>query len=160
MWADSSFATVNTLLGEFTLGSDWESGREVSVDLIGMVNADGSPMLNASDIVSDLLTYIGETNQNTASFTESHNRLDLGLNIDNQRTVVRKPSIYLDATTDILELFGKINDLVGSYLIPDNNGQWSYTVWRPSPSEGMQEFNRTHSLTLSLIHISEPTRPY
>ncbi len=148
VWIDLDFTTQDISTGEFTVDTPWTAGQEISVDFTGKRNPDGSPMLNASDIVSDLLTYSGETNQDVAAFLTAHNRLDLGPDNYGRRTVIRRPSIYLDTLTDVLDVFGKINELVGSYLYPDVNGQWIYVVWTPQPSEGLLEFNKTHSLTL------------
>lgn len=150
VWTDSAFVSRDEDNGEFVLGADWENGREVSVDLIGAINPDGTPMLNAADIVADLLNYLGETDQNLTAFATARARLDLGPNNDGQRTTIRKPAIYLDATVDGLEVLGKINDLVGSFLIPDADGQWSYTVWEPQPGEGLQQFDERSSLTLDV----------
>ncbi|MEW6304700.1 MAG: hypothetical protein AB1705_14590 [Verrucomicrobiota bacterium] len=141
VWTTSSFATTDVANAEFTLGADYEDGRDVSIDLQGRKNADGTLMVNAADIVEDLLAYIGETDLATASFTTAFNRLDIGPNNQNGRTTSRRVSLYLDTLQDATKVFGSINELVGSYLFCDSNGQYHYGVFGPSAGEALTHFS-------------------
>src|ERR1043166_2567794 len=102
-------ATTNTAAAEFTLGSDWDTNQTVSVDLTGRIGVDGRPMFNASDIVADILSYLGQTNLDTASFTAAFTSLDVGVYDGGLRRTLFKPSLYIDTATPAIDIIGQIN---------------------------------------------------
>ena len=156
VWTSSTFASTDLSLAEFTLGSDWESGREVAVDFIGRTNADGSQMVNAADIVTDLLAVIGETDLNTSAFTAAEARLDVGLTNDGLRNTLRRVSLYLDSQKNVLAVLGEINSLIGSYLFCNASGQWTYGVFEPTRGEALTVFDEIDFTTFEpLTDISE-----
>jgi hypothetical protein len=131
VWQTINPASRTLADAEFTIGSDWENGTDVSVDFIGKKLSDGKPMYNPSDIVQDILTYIGESA--FSGFTAAFNEFDLGLQDDGIRRTVMKPSLYIDSATKALEVIGQINEVCGTFLYVNANGQWHYAKATPVP---------------------------
>jgi hypothetical protein len=144
IWTVTNPATRDLTNGEFTLGTDWSDNQAVSVDFVGKTLANGRPMYNASDIVSDLLSYLGETNLDSASFTAAYNSLDVGLQNDGLRRTILKPSLYLNSATKALDVIGKLNEVASSFLYVNATGQWHFEVFEPKPVGSVDfSFNET-----------------
>lgn len=96
--------TSDLLNGQLTIAS-WDGQSNVSVDFRGKKNPNGSWMDNASDIVADILSFIGENKLDQTSFNTSHKNLILGLGPDSSGNISQAvsslslPSIgsYVDA---------------------------------------------------------------
>jgi hypothetical protein len=131
VWSTVNTATRDLSIAEFTLGSSWENGKPVSVDFIGKKRSDNKPMYNASDIVLDLLQYIGESSFDTSSFTTAFNALHVGVFSDGISHTVFKPSLYIDSETKALDVVSSINSVAGSFLFITAAGQWHYEVATP-----------------------------
>jgi hypothetical protein len=131
IWTVTNPVSRDLSNGEFTLGSDWSDQQPVSVDFVGKTLASGRPMYNASDIVNDLLTYIGETNFDSTSFDDSFDSLDVGLQNDGIRRTILKPSLYINSSQKALEVISSINTVAGSFLYINATGQWHYEVFEP-----------------------------
>lgn len=138
IWVSIPFASVDLANGEFTLGAAWANNETVSVDFVGRVNGGGLPMYNASEIVEDVLAYLGETNIDTAAFDAAWDALDVGAYSNGQRRTVLKPSLYIGTATTGLEIVNKINTVVGSFLYVDANGQWRYEVFEPKQLDDVE----------------------
>lgn len=76
-WDIINIGILDLLDGEFTLPT-WDGTSSISVDFRGKTNSNGTWMDNVSDIVQDLLVFIGETQFNTDSFVNSHKKVVLG----------------------------------------------------------------------------------
>lgn len=137
VWTASSFVTTDLTNAEFTLGSDWSVGVEVSVDFTGRKTSGGKPMVNAADVVEDLLTYIGETNIDAASLAVARNRLKTGTDRFGNDVHTGAISLYLSKQDETLKWLGKITDAVGAYLFADASGQYHFSVFQPEVSEGL-----------------------
>ena len=133
IWTAIPFAGENLASGEFTLGAEWANNETVSVDFIGRVNGAGLPMYNASEIVQDILAYLGETNLDTAAFDAAFAALDVGVFDSGLHRTLLKPSLYIGSAMTGLDVISKINAVVGSFLYVDANGQWHYEVFTPKP---------------------------
>jgi hypothetical protein len=131
VWTESAFASADRALGEFTLGSDWENGRAVSVDFSGRTNADGTLMVNGADIVGDLLDYFGETELDQESFTRSAAILRVGYNRFGQEVCEFEPSLYLDKETNGIEVLSILNETLNAALYTDLAGHWRFVVFEP-----------------------------
>lgn len=130
VWTTITFATTTPASGEFTLGAEWANNETVSIDVIGRTRVDGRPMFNASEIVQDILLYLGETNLD-ASFDSSFDSLDVGEFEGGLRRTLFKPSLYIDSATPAIDIIGKINSVAGSFLYINETGQWHYEVFEP-----------------------------
>jgi hypothetical protein len=150
VWTSSDFATIDTATATFTLGSDWETGREVSVDFTGRVNTDGTAMLNAADVVSDLLTYAGETSQNSADFAAARAILKVGMLDTVTEKSTRSVALYLDTAREVISVLSDINDAVGSFIYVNAGGEWSYNVFDPLPGDSLQTFTEADTLDLTI----------
>ncbi len=151
-WATINFASQDTSLGQFTLGSEFTGNEEVAVDFTGKVDGSGDLISNPADIVEDILLRVGETNINAASFSAAYHKLDIGYNEEGERVITRSPSIYIDTQVEAVSVLGEINKLVGSYLFSDATGQFFYGVFEPEPGEDLETFN-----DLDLLGITETT---
>lgn len=131
VWTAIPFATTDEANGEFTLGAEWADNERVAVDFIGRIGADTFPMYNASEIVEDILTYIGETNLDTSAFDAAFDSLDVGTYPNGLHKTLFKPSFYIDEAIPAQDIIDQINMVAGSFLYVDENGQWHYEVFEP-----------------------------
>ena len=152
VWATSTFTTTDLTNGEFTCTS-WVDGDEISVDFKGRVNADDTLMDNASDVVSDLLTFAGiaAADVDSTALTTAYNRLDYGLKSDTTRGTDKPLSVYLSDDTELVDILGKINSAVGSFLISAPDGTFHYKVFEPTPGESLTEYDETDCLSFTPI---------
>jgi hypothetical protein len=137
VWTNVNFATTDLQLAEFTLGSEWTGNESVSVDFNGRKKPDGSLMTNCSDVMADLLDYVGETNFDDTSFIESHRLLKVGTNRYGHEVNSLAPSIYVDSQKRAEEVAAKINEVAGSSLFVDFDGNWRYVVFQPTQSANL-----------------------
>lgn len=128
-WTDSGFASTDLTNGEFTLGGDWTGGEEVSVDFSGRKLPDGSLMSNCSDLVADILDYVGETNFDDTSFTESRRLLKVGTARYGQEVNASEPAIHLTEQRPAGDVISDINEVAASSLFVDFDGNWRYVVF-------------------------------
>lgn len=132
VWNSIPFASTDEANGEFTLGAEWANNEQVCVDFIGRVrSADGLPMYNASEIVQDILEYLGESDFDTDAFDAARAALNVGYFANGIENAICKPAFFLDAAVSALDVTSKINSVAGSFLYVDANGQWHYEVFRP-----------------------------
>jgi hypothetical protein len=155
VWLEVPFASTDLSAATFTLGSSWEN-ESVSVDFYGRKNTDGTLMVNASDIVEDLLSYVGETNLDSASFDAAWTALDIGSQQEFYRRTLLKPSLYLSDHKTALEVIGQINQVVGSFLFNDLSGAWHYEVFTPAQgftetSVGLEDWGSVASAAVNLV---------
>lgn len=150
VWTSSDFVTTDVATATFTLGSDYATNAEVSVDFTGRVNTDGSAMLNPADIVSDLLTYAGETSQSSADFAAARALLKSGTYSTGSEKSLRTPCLYLDTARELNTILSDINDIVGSYIYVDASGQWSFNVFDPLAGDSLQTFTEADTLDLTI----------
>jgi hypothetical protein len=139
-WTDTNFASTDLVNAEFTLGSAWGSGEDVSVDFSGRKFTDGHLMTNCSDIMADLLDYVGETNLDSTSFIESKRLLKVGQNRYGAEVNSFAPSIYLDEQRTAKSVASEINTVAGSALFVDFTGNWRYVVFNADRGD---ELNNT-----------------
>lgn len=139
IWTTIPFETRDTSTAQFTI-LDAYKDKELSVDFSGKENADGTLMLNGISMIQDLLSYVGETNIDTTSFTAAKSKLVLGADLYGREVVVRSPALYIDKGTDALRVIGEINEIVGSYLYNDNEGTFYVAVERPERGESLTEY--------------------
>lgn len=135
-WDNINFATKDLTNGEFTLGDDWSIGQEISVDLKGK-RSSGALIENSVSIVEDLLTTVGATNLNTASFTAAKAKLVLGTERNGRTRHTRSASLYASSATEVLELIGDILAQIGGYLYSDELGQFTVGIFTPQPGEDL-----------------------
>lgn len=142
-WDNISFASRNLSNGTFTLGDDWTIGQTISVDLKGKVN--GSALMeNSIDIIEDILTTVGATNLNAASFTEASSRLVLGTTITGRTRHTRSVGLVLAAPKEVLEIINEICEQVGAYLYSDELGQHTVGLFEPQPGEALALVDDLH----------------
>ena len=129
-------------------------GTEVSVDLRGRKNDDGTLMVNASDVVEDLLLYAGilAASIDSTALTAAFNALDRGSDRDGERITSRALSLYLSEARELTDIFDEINFLVGSFLFVDADGKYHYEVFLPTTGEGLTAFDE---LDILLFEIDE-----
>lgn len=143
-WLSIGFVSTDLEHAEFTLGSEWTPGVEVSVDFKGRTNPDGRLMSNASDVILDILKLIGETEVDQTTFGLSRRLLKIGTDRFGDDVSVLPPAIYLDSATSALDVVGEINRTVGSSLYVDFEGRWRYVVFNPTPEAQLRSStNRT-----------------
>jgi hypothetical protein len=131
IWQTVNTATRTLSDAEFTLGSEWENGTEVSVDFIGRTLASGKPMYNPADIVQDLLECIGESN--FSGFSDAFSEFDIGLQEDGIRRTLLKPSLYISEATKVQEIISEINEIAGTFLYVNADGEWHFRKSEPVP---------------------------
>lgn len=136
-WDNINFATKDLANGEFTLGEDWSIGQEVAVDLLGKSNG-GAMIENSIDIIEDILTTVGATNLNTASFTEAASRLLLGTTITNRSRYARSVSVVMRDPREVLEVIGEILEQIGGYLYSNELGEFTVGIFEPEPGEDLE----------------------
>lgn len=136
----ANFATTNVTLGEFTLGDSYQVGTGVSVDFTGKASS-GVAILNAAEIVEDLLTTVGETNLNTSAFATAEARLKIGIDEGGTSVSVRNPTLYLNEPRALVDILSDINKHVGSYIYSDETGQYYYGVFQPERSENLSKLD-------------------
>lgn len=154
----------------FLLGDDWDANQKVSCDFKGRMNPDGSLMVNAADIVADLLTLIGEgPNINAASFAAAHALLDFGTNPglspSNNRITALKPVLYINTAVTVIDTINIINAFVASFVYVDANGDWFYVVFDPQSRPNLPHFDDTcldnwTDETEQILGLSSVTAPY
>jgi len=141
-WTTSSFTTTDEASGEFTC-SAWVEGYEVAVDFKGRKNDDGTLMDNAADVVEDLLLYggIAAADIDSAALAEAWARLDNGLfEATGLRGTLMAVSLYLNEVESLADIIARINASVGSYLIVDPTGKFSFNVFWPQVREGLTSY--------------------
>ncbi len=149
-WNVVAFESQDVANGEFTLAeADWENDRGVSVDFVGKAHADGYPMVNAADVIEDVLSEIGETDLVTADFSTAEGVLDLGPNNHNERTVEMPINLHIDADTEAGEIIGKIARTAGLYVSTNTAGQWTVTVFQPEQGENQTRITENEMLDCS-----------
>lgn len=140
-WDNVDFATKDLTNGEFTLGDEWAIGQDVSVDLKGK-RSSGALIENTVSIIEDLLTTVGATNLDSASFTAAEARLVLGTERSNGRTRhTRSASLYVSDPKEVLELIGDLLKQIGAYLYSDELGQFTIGIFEPQPGEDLVQIN-------------------
>lgn len=143
-WVTVTPTAIDEANAEFTLNPlDWDGSAEVACDFIGRMNADGSLMENASDVVADLIfTQAGElaAYKDTASFAASRTALLVGADSDGNEVSRSRVSMYIDKEEEAAKIIARINEVVGSYLFNDKVGKYKYVVFDPQPGEGSPTF--------------------
>jgi hypothetical protein len=134
-WADSNFASVDLANGEFTLGDDYTIGQSVSVDLRGKTD-----VTNAIDIIEDILTLVGETNLDAASFTAASGLLETGIDDNGNPVVIRQVGIYLQDPDEVLTIIGDILAAINGYMFSDASGQYHVGIFEPTPGESLPRY--------------------
>lgn len=142
-WDNINFATRNLTNGTFTLGDDWTIGQEISVDLKGKTSG-GVLIDNSIDIIKDILTSVGATNQNTSSFTEAASRLLIGTTITGRSRYTRSVGIVLSEPREVLEIINEILEQIGAFLYSDELGQYTIGLFEPQPGEALQTIDDLH----------------
>src|SRR5665213_891885 len=95
-------------------------------------------MDNASDMVADLLDYIGVDAIDAVSFSDSRDALTLGTPLTGLGIIsYLVPSLFINTTMALQDVVQIINELVGSYLFVDPTGLFRYVVFYPKPGEGL-----------------------
>lgn len=145
-WKPSNFATVDAANGEFTLGADWTIGTEVSIDIIGKRDSGGTYIANGVDLISDLLGTIGETNINTASFTEARERLLLGTDEGGTEVFMRSVGVYLGEVRAVVDVIAEIMRAINGYLYTDADGLIAIGIFEPLPGEDLELIDHTDIL--------------
>jgi hypothetical protein len=132
VWVSVPMASRDEANGEFTLGAEWTDNQDVCCDVVGVKNVDGSPMWNWSDVVKDILTYLGETDFDTASFTAARSFLVVGQFVTGPwyENTLLKASLWIDSATTALDLISRINNTAGSFLYVDASGLWHYEIFK------------------------------
>jgi hypothetical protein len=144
-WTDSGFVSTDLANAEFTLGDDWTGTEEVSVDFSGRKLPDGSLMSNCADVIGDVLDYVGETNFDDTSFTESRRLLKIGTNRYGHEVNASEPAIHLTEQRTAKDVVAQINEIASSSLFVDFTGNWRYVV-----------FNTVRGTTLNNVEGSLP----
>lgn len=135
-WDNINFATRDLANGQFTLGDDWSIGQEVSIDLKGKATS-GVLIENSIDIIEDILTTVGATNLNAASFTDASAQLLLGTTITARNRYARSIGIVLTQPREVIETIGEILEQIGGYLYSDELGQYTIGLFEPQPGEAL-----------------------
>lgn len=137
VWTKTTPTAIDLANGQFSLGSDFEADRSVSCDFIGRVDSNSRPMVNASDVVKDILEYMGETSFDSSSFSTARAALLQGHSIFGEEVHRRAVALYIDELEEAKEWVSRINQSVHSFLYMKPNGEWYYEVFKPQPSEGL-----------------------
>lgn len=143
-WVSVSFAWNFEPAAQFSLSADdWDGEADVAVDFSGRMNADGSLMVNPSDVVKDLLNtwlYEPESTMDLASFTASRNRYHLGTDSDGNPTTYLSLSLYLADAEYASDIIGDICAVVGASFHHDLDGKYRFVAWNPIPGESCLSF--------------------
>lgn len=139
-WDNVPFATKDLTNGEFTLGEEWSIGQDVSVDLKGK-RSSGALIENTVSIIEDLLTLVGATNLNAASFTTAKAKLVRGTDRNNRTLYSRSASLYVSEPKEVLELISDLLKQIGGYLYSDELGQFTIGVFDPEPGEDLAQID-------------------
>jgi hypothetical protein len=160
VWVSVPFASRTESLGEFTLGVEWDSNQEVCCDLIGVKNADGSPMWNWSDVIKDVLTYLGETSFDTTSFTNAHNALVVGQFTTGPwyENTVLKASLSIAESTTGLDIISTANNAAGSFVYVNAAGQWHMQVFEAAQLSDVVATYTDSDILLNSFSKLEETR--
>lgn len=151
-WDNVDFATKDLANGEFTLGDEWAIGQDVSVDMKGK-RSSGALIENSISIIEDLLTTVGATNLDTASFAAAEAKLVLGTErFTGRNRHIRSVSLYASEPKEVLELISDIMEQIGGYLYSDELGQFTIGIFDPEPGESLVtiddleliDFGQTH----------------
>lgn len=137
-WNDVPFATTDEANGEFTLaGADWDGDAQVAVDLIGRMRDSGDPMDNWSDVLDDLLRYVGETDAtiNTTAFAAARTALILGTDSDLVDVSRCRVSLDLRETVELYDVVTRCNAAVGAYIQTGFDGKFRLDVFEPAAGE-------------------------
>lgn len=131
-WRTVSTQTQNLNRAEFTLSTaDWSDNEDVSVDLLGRMNLDGTLMENPADVMQDLLDYCGEKRLDSESFNASRSWYRVGTNRFGEEVTSLAPCIYLEGQRTGLDVASEINSIAGSFLFVGHDGFWRYGAFRP-----------------------------
>lgn len=149
VWTTVQPVTSDISTATFSLGADWEKGRDVSVDLDGKRLANGQLMENPADIVEDILAQIGETNLNSSAFAAAAEYYRIGVDGDGFDRNRPGISLFVGEPTEAQKLIEEINQAAQSYLYADGNGQWTYSAFSPQPGDGLSSFNDDEMLSFS-----------
>lgn len=150
-WKQINYETVDLRKAEFTLGDAWED-QEVSVDFFGRTNADGSLMENPSDVMADLLDYVGEVNLDGQSFAASRSYYRIGTDKFGEVTKLA-PCIYLTDRRPALEVASQINSIAGSFLFVGFDGLWRYGAFIPCRASSLDPMAGTVIQSFSELDI-------
>ena len=150
VWKPIPFAAKDLDDAEFILSTAAAPNNEpVAVDFQGMMNADGSLMVNPSDIVKDILEYVGESNFDSGSFTAARNAFITGTSEDGEVTHL-KPNIYIGGEMKAAEAYvSEVNRVAGTFLYIDFEGRWHYESFEPAQGDGVDEFSEIDLLSFS-----------
>lgn len=136
-WDNINFATQDLANGEFTLGDEWSIGQEVSVDLKGRA-VSGAFLENSVDIVEDILTTVGATSLNAASFTAAAARLLIGERYVSQRPIyLRSVGVYIKEPKEVVEIVNEVLMQIGAFLYSNELGEFHIGVFLPEQGEGL-----------------------
>jgi hypothetical protein len=142
-WDNINFASRDLTDGTFTLGDDWTLGQPVSVDVKGKASG-GALMENSIDIIEDILTTIGATNLDAASFTTASARLVLGTTITGRTRHTRSVGVVLREPREVIEILNEILEQIGAFLYSDELGQYTIGLFEPQPGEALAVLDDLH----------------
>lgn len=153
IWTTITPTSTDLSEATFILPSSWNGRDAVAADFKGR-KIGTSLMVNAADIVADILTSVGETNHDTASFAASKLFLEYGtVAFENNPTATTlQPSILIDNRRAALDIIADINAAVGAYLFCGADGSYYYKVFKPIAGESLpiytaadiESFNSEH----------------
>lgn len=152
-WVDVNFETVDEGNGEFTLAADdWEGSQEVAVDFRGRMNADGTLMTNASDVVRDLVvTWLGEPESliDADSFDASWEVYNVGYDADGWPVTHLGIALCIDEEEDATDIVARINSTVGAYFFNGFDGKYHFVAFDPIPGDSVLSFDESEIEELS-----------
>lgn len=145
-----AFATSDPANGEFTLSAaDWGGRERVLVDFEGRMNADGTLMQNAADIVQSILTdllSLPVASLDAGAFAASAALLEIGTDRYGNPAPVMRPSVFLDEEEEADEVIAAICEFVGAYFIAGYDGLHRFIAFTPSVGEGLTTFEYPETL--------------
>lgn len=151
VWVPTDFASVDLALAEFTLGDEWDRNGRVSVDFSGRVLPDGQLMTNGADVAADLVDYIGEITLDETTFNAARRALHIGHDRFGWEADHLAPTLYVTEPTEALEVFSRLNSIIGGFLFVGLAGDWRFEVFRayqgrlfdPTPGTGLRYFDES-----------------
>jgi hypothetical protein len=145
-WKGSNFASVDAANGEFTLGADWGSGVDVSVDIIGKVDDSGLYISNGVDVIRDILATIGQANIDLDSFTAAKSKIKKGTDEGGADLFVMPVGVLIKDSTESADIISEILRAIRGFMFTDNLGRVSIDIFDPLPSDELEEINITDLL--------------
>lgn len=112
--------------------ADWDGESTVTCDFKGKPGTDGFMIENASDIIKDLLAYIGETDIDAASFASAKAYLLNGTRDIGSTAYFRNPSVYVSSVEDAFDVISSITESTMSYLFCGSDGKYNFKVFAPT----------------------------